>query len=108
MVGIGIRMLRIPFEWLELAFECFESRSNGWNWHSNASNPVRMVGIGIRIPFKWLVLAFERMPQMSFEWLKLCFKYIESRSNGWNWHSNASNPFEWLELAFESRWKSWN
>ena len=49
MVGIGIRMLRIPFEWLELAFECFESQSNGRNWHSNASNPNRMVGIGIRI-----------------------------------------------------------
>ena len=47
MVGIGIEMLRIPIEWLELAFEHFESRSNVWNWHSNALNPVRMVKIGI-------------------------------------------------------------
>ena len=63
-------MLRIPFEWLELAFECFESRSNGWNWHSNASNPNRMVGIGIR------------MLRIPIEWLELAFEYFESRSNG--------------------------
>ena len=47
IVGIGIRMSRIPFEWLDLAFECFESRSNGSNFDLNASNPVRMVGICI-------------------------------------------------------------
>ena len=53
IVGIGIRMPRMLLEWLELAFECCETRLNGWNCHSNASN---------------------------------------SRSNGLNWHSNASNP----------------
>ena len=100
-------MLRIPLE-------CFESRSNGWSWHSNASNPVRMVGIGIRtprMPFKWLKLAFEcfesrwnasnpvrmdgvgiQTPRIRFEWLELAFERFESSSNGWNWLSNASNP----------------
>ena len=33
MVRISIGMLRIPFEWLEFAFECFESLSNGSNLH---------------------------------------------------------------------------
>ena len=69
MVENGIRMLRIRLErlefgiqiqlewlemafesrleWLELAFECFKTRSNSWKWHLNASNTVRMVGIGI-------------------------------------------------------------
>ena len=68
MVGIRIRTLQIQLEWLELAFKCFESRSNGWSWHSNASNPVRMVGVGIQIQYEWLELAFER---------------FQSRSNGW-------------------------
>ena len=90
MVGIGIRMLRIPFELLV--------------WHLNASNPVRMVGIGIRMPrmlFKWLELAFERvrmvvigirMLLIPFEWLELAFECFESHSNGCNWNSNASIP----------------
>ena len=108
--GIGILILWTPFNWLELAFECFECCSNGWNWHSNASNPVlllqlafecyeshstgsngwnwhlsasipvRMVGIGIPVL---------RIP---FEWLEYAFEWFESRSNGWNWHSNASIP----------------
>ena len=82
MVGTGIRMLRLPFEWLELAFECFES--------------VQMVGIGIR------------MPRMPFKWLELAFERFESRSNGWNWHLNASIPvrmvgigIRMLQLPFE-------
>ena len=29
LVEICIRMLRIPLEWFEFAFECFESHSNG-------------------------------------------------------------------------------
>ena len=41
-------MLRIPFEWFEFAFERFESLSNGYNLHSNASNPFRMVRICMR------------------------------------------------------------
>ena len=79
MVVIGIRMLLMSFEWLELAFESFDSRSKVLNWHSNASNPVRMVAIGIR------------MLLFPFELWELAFECFESRSNGWNWHSNASN-----------------
>ena len=92
-----------PFEWLELAFSYFERFSIGWNWHSNASNLVQMVRVGIR------------MLRIPFEWLKLAFKCFESCSNGWNWHFNTSNAFwlvgisirmfqmafKWLELAFE-------
>ena len=36
MVIICIRMLRIPFEWFEFGFECFESLSSGSNLDSNA------------------------------------------------------------------------
>ena len=42
-------MHRIPFDWFEFAFECFESLSKGLNLHSNASNPFRMVQICIRM-----------------------------------------------------------
>ena len=71
--GIGILILRMPFNWLELAFECFECCSNGWNWHLNASNPVQMVEIGIRmlrIPF-------------------YCY----------NWHSNATNLIRLVQIS---------
>ena len=51
-----IRMVRVPFEWLEFPFEWFEYHSNdsnlhsnGWNLHSNALNLVRTVRIGIRM-----------------------------------------------------------
>ena len=83
-------MLQIPFELLELELKRYESSSNGWNWHSNATNPVRMVGIGIRvlrIPFEWLELAFEH------------FECYESRSNGWNWHSNTLNPIRMVGIG---------
>ena len=70
-------MPQMSLEWLELSFECFESRSNGWNWHSNASNHVGKVGITIRILLELLELAFE------------CLK---CRWNGWNCLSSASNP----------------
>jgi len=62
MVIICIRMLRIPFEWLEFVFECFESLSNGLNLNSNGSNPFGMVRICIRMlrnPFEWFEFAFE-------------------------------------------------
>ena len=59
MVRICIRMLQIPFEWLEFAFECSESLSNSLKLHSNASNPFRVVQISIRIPFEWFEFAFE-------------------------------------------------
>ena len=100
-----------PVLMVGILFECLESRSNGWNLDSN---PVRMVQKRIavvRIAFEWFKLAFE-----CFE---LAFKCLESR------HSSASNPvqmlgianrmlripFKWLKLAFEcfeSRSNGWN
>ena len=74
-------MLRIPFEWFEFEFECFQSLSNGSNLNFNASNPFRMVRIRIRmlpIPFEWLEFELE------------CFEYL---SSGYHFHLNASNPF---------------
>ena len=68
MVGIYIRMLPIPFEWFEFAFECVESHSNGSKLLSNGSIPVRMV----RILFEW----------------------FESCSNGSNLYVNAFNPVQ--------------
>ena len=53
MIPICIRMVGISFQWLEYAFECFESRSKGLNLHSNASNLVRMVRICIWSCVKW-------------------------------------------------------
>ena len=106
MDGVGIRILQIPLKWLELAFKHFESRSNVWNWHSNASNSeciesrsnswkwhsnpsnlVRMVGIGIR------------MFRIPLEWLELAFESFESCSNGWNWYLNASNHVRMVGIA---------
>ena len=70
MVRIWSRMLRIPFEWLELGFESFESLSNGWKLDSNASNPFQIVRI------------WSRMFRIPFEWLELGIKCFESLSNG--------------------------
>ena len=78
-------MLRIPFEWLEFAFECFESHLKGMNLHSNGLSLVRKARICIRmlhVPVKWFEFAFECL------------------SNGWNLSLNASNP--WFEFEFES------
>ena len=72
-------MLRIPFEWLEFAFECFGSLSSGSNLHSNASNPFRMVRICIR------------MLRIPLECFKFAFECFESLSNGSNLHSNAND-----------------
>ena len=71
----------MPFEWLEFAFKCFESLSNGSNLHLNASNPFRMVSIYIR------------MLQIPYEWFEFAFECFESLSNGSNLHLNASNSF---------------
>ena len=74
-----VRMLEIRFEWLEFAFEGFESLSSASNVDSNASNPFVMLRICIRtvrIPFESLEFAFE------------CF---ESLSNASNLDSNSSN-----------------
>ena len=61
VVLISIRMLRIPFEWLEFAVECFISLSSGSNLHSNLSYPFRMVRIGRmhRIQLDWLEFVLE-------------------------------------------------
>ena len=116
---IWIRMLRIPFEWFEFAFACFESLSNDLNLHSNASNPFWMVWICIRmlwISFEGLEFAFEcfefgsnasnpfwmvgiciQMLWIPFEYLEFAFECFESLSNGSNWHSNAnSNHLKWI------------
>ena len=69
-------MLRIPFEWLEFAFERVESLSNGSNLHSNASNSFRM----LRIPFEWLGFELE------------CFELL----------SNASNLFRIVQICIGS------
>ena len=51
-------MLRIPLEWYEFAFECFEFLSNGLNLRSNASNPFRIFRICIKSRSKGLNLIF--------------------------------------------------
>ena len=70
-------MLRIPFEWFEFRLKCFESgsnlHSNASKFHSNASNPFRVVRILIRID--------------------------QIFSNGSNLDSNASNPFEVVRIC---------
>ena len=104
-----IGMHWISFEWLEFAFECFDSHSNSLNLHSNASNPFPMVRISI-----WMLwISFE----VAFEWLeslfnvKIAFKCFETRSNGSNLHLNASNPFWMVRICirvFKSRSHSLN
>ena len=81
-------MLRIPFEWLEFGFECFESLSSS-NLDLNASNPFRMVQICVR------------MLRNLFEWFKFAFERFESLLNGLNLHSNASNAFRMPRMHFE-------
>jgi len=128
-----MRMLRIPFEWLVFAFECFESVSSGSKLDSNASNPFRMVRICIRmlwISFKGFELAFEcfefcsngenlhsndskrfrivriciRMLRIPFEWFKFALERFKSLSNWSNLHSNASNPTSKHSKGIWSTW----
>ena len=68
MVRIYIRIVQVPFEWVEFTFEDFETLSNGLNLHSNASNVVRMVRICIRMFRSW------------FELLEFAFECFKSRS----------------------------
>ena len=85
------RMLRIPFERLEFGFACFKYCLMGLNLHSNVSNLVRVVRIGIRMlwmPVEWLEFVFE------------CFDPFERVE------FTASNPFRmlwiWmLQILFE-------
>ena len=79
MDRICIRMFRIPFKLLELAFESFESNSKGTNLQSNAFSLVRMVTICIQ------------MLQILFESFKLTFECCESLLNISNMHSNGAN-----------------
>ena len=44
--------VRMPFEWLEFAIECFESLSNGLNLHSNASRMFWICISVLWIPFE--------------------------------------------------------
>ena len=110
LVWIWIRMLRILFKWFGIAFEsfeslwfefefkCFETLSDGYNSHLNASNPFRMVLILIRILqvyFEWLEFAFEcfklfRMVRIFIRILSIPFECLE-----------FAFPFECLEFAFE-------
>ena len=86
MARIYIRMLRIPFEWLEFTFECFESLSNGLHLNSKAWNPFRM----IRICIQMLQIFCERL-EFAFEWLEFAFEWFKSRSKKLNLHLNALN-----------------
>ena len=89
MVLICIRMLGIPFERFEFAFECFESLLNGSNLHSNASNPFPMVRISIRKfriafecfdPFRIVRICIQ-MVRIPFELFEFAFDCFESLSN---------------------------
>ena len=73
VVRICIGTLRIPVEWLEFAFECFESFSNGWNLHSNALDPFQVV--------------------------RNCFGMIRIPSSGSNLDSNTSNRFRIVRMS---------
>ena len=82
MDRISIRMLQIWFEWIELAFEFFESRSMGKNLHTNASNPFQMSRICIqmlRLPIEWFKFTFECFEYL-FKWLEFAFECFESNS----------------------------
>ena len=85
-----------PVLMVGILFECLESRSNGWNLHSN---PVRMIRICIQ------------MVQIPFECLEFAFECFETRSNGWNLHSSASNTVQNGGICikcFESHSNGWN
>ena len=75
---------------LRILFECFESLLNGSNFHSNVSNPFRMIQISIRIPFEWFEFAFECFESI-LNGYNFSFKCLECRSKGLNLHTNPSN-----------------
>ena len=92
MLRIGIQVLWMPVEWLDFAFESFESLSNGSNLHLNASNPFRMVRIWIRMIRITRICI--RMVWMPFQWLEFVFKSLKSFES----LSNASNPFQMVRI----------
>ena len=123
MLPISFKWLRFSLKWLESLWNAsniaFESLSNVWNLHSNASNLIRMVQIRfrtVRIPLE----CSNSHSNDSNPCFEFAFEWLESSSYGSNMHSNASNHirmagicirivricFEWFEFAlecFESR-----
>ena len=117
MVRICIRIVRIPFECFELAFQLFKSLTNGSNLHSNASNPFRMVQISfewfefefrmLRISFEW----FEFGCRIPLEWFEFVFEWLESLSNSFEYaFANfvrlvririVKIPFQWFKFEFK-------
>ena len=80
--------MRIPFEWFEFAFECFESILNGYNFSFECLE-CRLKGSNLHLNASNLV----RMLQISFGWLEFTFELFESLSSGLNFDSNASLLF---------------
>ena len=119
MVRICIRMLQIPLEWLEFAFECFKSCSNAKSLHTHASNTFLNLNSNA---FEPMIQIYIQMLQIWSEGFEFAFECFDSLSSGANLHSNASNrenlhsksstpyrmvriyiwilrmPFEWLEF----------
>ena len=128
MVRICIWMLRIPFEWLEFAFEFRMlhlnlnasngsnlhlnfSLSNGSNLHLNASKPFRMVRISNASNNSnasnlhsnalnpfRMLQIWIWMLQIPFEWFEFAFECFEYLSNSYQLHWNASNPFRMVRI----------
>ena len=65
MVRIQIRMLRITFEWFEFDFECFKSLSNLHSNALNAFRMVRICIRMLRIWLVSLDFAFESLSYAS-------------------------------------------
>ena len=84
-------MLRMPLEWLEFGFECFESLSNNSSLHLNASNPLLSNASNLLR----IVRICIRMLRMSFEWVEFAFECFEPLSN---LHLNPSNPFRTFRI----------
>ena len=97
MVQIFNRILWIPIEWLEFAFECFESRSKGLNLHSNGSNGYNLHSIASNL-FR-VVQTHIWMHRIPFEWFKLRFERFECLLSGSNLDSNGSNPFRMSRIC---------
>ena len=90
IVPIFIGMVTICFQWVENAFECFESCSKGLNLHSNALNLVEIFhSTGSNL--HWNALNPFRM-------VRICIRMLRILSNGYNLHLNASNlvTLPWL------------
>ena len=94
------RLLRILFEWLEFAFECFQSLAKGSNLYSTLSNPFPMVRICIQMHFQMVRIFIPILP-ISFECLELAVECFESLSIGKICIRMLGIAFESLEFAFQ-------